>query len=191
MSRTGTGFAQKARDDRRAFHSSRFYGGHHGAASARVAEGGTLTLATGITSGGPGIVQIDSGAALVVDSSVIHNQMAFGGPASLILADAKAFKGTIGSFGSGDVIDVEKLAANTLTYAGGTLTLEHGSTVLDTLTFSGSYIASDFGLKADGHGGTDIVFAGAATVHDPAGSIWDGHDAGALGLRWMLMPHIA
>jgi hypothetical protein len=33
------------------------------------------------------------------DSSVIRNQILFGGPASLMPVDAKAFAGTIGSFG--------------------------------------------------------------------------------------------
>jgi len=156
-----------------------------------VAEGGTLTLATGLTGAGSGIVQIDSGAALVVDSFVHRSQIAFGGPASLMLVDPKAFAGTIGSFGSGDVIDVEKLAANTLTYAGGTLTLEQGSTVLDTLTFSGSYTAADFGLASDGHGGTNISFAGEPTDSAAAGGVWSAHDVGTPALALVLTPHSA
>ncbi len=159
-----------------------------------VAENGTLTLATGLSGGASGTVNINSGAVLVADSSVSGNQITFGGPASLILVDPKAFTGTIGSFGSGDVIDEKKVNATTLTYAGGTLTLEHGSTVLDTLTFSGSYTVADFSLSSDGHGGTDINFASDATDRTEsaaAGGVWHGHDASAPAFPLMLTTHFA
>ncbi len=156
-----------------------------------VAEGGTLTLATGLSGPASGTVQIDSGAVLVADSSVSGNQIRFGGPASLMLVDPKAFTGTIGSFGSGDVIDVKGLNANTLTYAGGTLTLEQGKTVLDTLTFSGSLTAADFSLAPDKNGGTDVTFAGSATVNASIGGVSHADDVGGQAFAWMLTSHIA
>ncbi len=156
-----------------------------------VAEGGTLTLATGLSGAASGTVQIDSGATLVANSSVSGNHMTFGGPASLILVDPQAFAGTIGSFGSGDVIDVQGVNANTLTYAGGTLTLENGSTVLDTLSFSGNYTLADFSLSPDGKDGTDISFSGSATTHASLGGLPLAHDVGALTLPLTWTPHVA
>jgi hypothetical protein len=155
-----------------------------------VAEGGTLTLATGLTSAGSGIVHIDSGAVLVADSFVQGGQIAFGGPARLLLVDPKAFTGTIASFGSGDVIDVESLAANKLTFAAGTLTLKHGSTVLDTLMVSGHLTAADFGLSSDGHGGTDVSFVSSTAAHISTGGLWSADDAAALAWHPILTPHI-
>jgi len=157
-----------------------------------VAETGTLTLAAGLSGAASGTVHIDSGAVLVADSTVSGNVISFGGPASLILVDPKAFTGTIGSFGTGDAIDMRKLVANSLTYAGGTLTLEHGKTVLDRLSFSGSYTAADFSLSSDGHGGTDIRFASGSTAPPSAfGRLWPTHDVAAPELHPMWAPHFA
>jgi hypothetical protein len=152
-----------------------------------VAEGGTLTLATGLS--GAGTVQINSGAVLVVDSSVSGNAMVFGGPATLLLVDPKAFAGTIGSFGSGDVIDVGKLAASSLAYANGTLTLEHGKTVLDTLHFSGSFTAADFSFASDGKGGTDISFVSSPAAHAAALGLSHADDASAAAVHPIFAPH--
>jgi hypothetical protein len=156
-----------------------------------VAENGTLTLATGLSGATSGTVQIDSGATLVAGSSVSGNQMVFGGPASLILVDPTAITGTIGSFGSGDVIDAEGLNANTLTYAGGTLTLEFNGTKLATLSFLGTYDASDFSLTSDGHGGTDISFTGSKADSPAAGGMWHTHDTSAPALPLTLTSHFA
>ncbi len=117
--------------------------------------------------------------------------MVFGGPASLILVTPTSFSDTIGSFGSGDVIDAEGLVANTLTYAGGTLTLELNGTALDQLTFAGSYDAADFSLTSDGHGGTDINFAGGGADRFAAGGVWHTHDASAPALPLLFTPHFA
>jgi len=66
----------------------------------------------------------------------------------------------LSGFGSGDVIDVQKIVATTLSFLSGTLTLENGGSAVDTLFFSGNLTQSDFSLSSDGQGGTDVLFSG-------------------------------
>ncbi len=155
-----------------------------------VAEGGTLTLATSLTSAGSGIVQIDSDAVLAVHAVSQLSQIAFAGPASLMLVAPKAFSGTIASFGSGDVVDAEKLAANKFTFEAGTLTLEHGSTVLDTLMFSGNLTAANFSIASDHHGGTDISFVSSSTAQAATGALLHANDVGALAQHPVTWNHL-
>jgi hypothetical protein len=158
---------------------------------AIVAQSGTLTLAAPISGTASGVLPIDGGAVLVADSSVSGVQLQFNGPANLILKDPTAVTSTISFFGTGDVIDVSGLNANTLTYSGGTLTLEHGSTVLDTLSIAGSYTAADFTLAPDGHGGTDISFAAGASEPASASDLWHETASGPQFLSWLVPPHVA
>jgi hypothetical protein len=87
------------------------------------------------------------------------------------------------------------LQAATLSFANGTLTLQNGDTVVETLLFAGDYTSANFTLSSDQHGGTDInyVATGADAVlpdfavgatgghspHDvPFGDKWVGSIAG-------------
>ncbi len=85
----------------------------------------------------------------------------------MLLRAPLAVTSTIAGFRTGDIIDLAKLDATALDFAGGTLTLSNGTTSLDELTFRGAYTAADFALSADGHGGTDVAFAAVApaTAH--------------------------
>jgi hypothetical protein len=155
-----------------------------------VAQGGTLTLATALTGAASGAVIINSGAVLVAEASVSGNQITFGGPAKLILAQPTQFSSTIGSFGSGDVIDAKNIDANGLAFSGGTLSLELNGTVLDMLSFSGNYTAADFGLTSDGNGGTDISFVSSSTTPASIGGVSPEHSASALDVP-LTLPHFA
>jgi hypothetical protein len=48
--------------------------------------------------------------------------------------------------------------ANALAFSNGTLTLENGNKVVDTLLFAGDYSSANFTLSADNKGGTDINY---------------------------------
>jgi hypothetical protein len=162
---------------------------------AIVAQSGTLTLAATVTGLQTASIAIEAGAALVAQAGVSGVVLSFGGPASLILADPLAVTSAIAGFGTGDVIDLKGLKANTLTYAGGTLTLEQNGATVDTLVFQGSYTAADFALKPDGHGGTDISFAGTANdlIHAAdfasVGGYWHALEDMPHAFPWALPQH--
>ena len=54
------------------------------------------------------------------------------------------------------MIDLQSLAATSLNYAHGTLTLSDAGHAVDTLAIAGNLVSADFGLRSDGHGGTDL-----------------------------------
>ena len=124
----------------------------------------TWTLTGSI--GGTGSVSIGTGATLTLYGAVSVPSITFaaGGDGKLVVGDPYQLTSTFGGFGAGDVIDLERLEASSLSYAGGTLTLYNGSEV-DKLRFSGSLTKANFALKSDGHYGTDVVFKGSPTEH--------------------------
>jgi hypothetical protein len=123
------------------------------------AEHGTLTL-HGPTSGA-GTVTIAAGATLAADGILsVTNLDLSGAGATLMLGKPAEVTSQLSGFGTGDVVDLEKLTATTFTYAGGTLTLLNGAQIVDTLSLAGSYTASDFTLQSDGSTGTDLLYAG-------------------------------
>jgi hypothetical protein len=72
----------------------------------------------------------------------------------LELADATTFKGTLTSFGAGDVIDLTTFGASTThSFAADVLTFKNGSNTA-TLDFSGSYTATDFSIASSASGTT-------------------------------------
>jgi hypothetical protein len=126
-----------------------------------AAHGGTLTIENSIA--GFGTMRIDGDATLVADGSlnVTHIAFGLGGGGDLVLAQPVPTQTpfpTFFGFGTGDKIDLQNLKATSLTFANGTLTLEHGSKILDSLTFSGDYTSANFTLASDHAGGTDILF---------------------------------
>jgi hypothetical protein len=112
--------------------------------------------------GGPGSLQLGAGSSVTLDGAVSIAHVAFGasGSAQLTL-DMPAQLGSVFSgFDTGDVIDLQGIAATSLSYANGTLSLlDSAQTVVDTLVFTGHYTQSDFALRADG-AGTEVVYAG-------------------------------
>jgi hypothetical protein len=131
---------------------------------------GTLT-ANG-TLEGPGSILIGSHASLHIlsDLDVAQVHFASGADATLSFAAGASVTTTISDFGNGDTIDIGEVA-NTLTYLGGTLTLENGDTSVATFTLAGHYTAANFHLESDEHGGTDISFVPASATALPGRTI--------------------
>ena len=139
------------------------------------------TLGGSIT--GTGSIQIGTGATLALRGAVSVPTIAFlgGGGETLKLGTPGQVTSTLQGFAAGDVVDAETVHATSLRYAGGTLTLYDGQSVVDTLTLLGKYAQSDFSLKADGHGGTNVVFSNTSLTepirtllgHLPASIPWE------------------
>jgi fibronectin-binding autotransporter adhesin len=153
------------------------------------AQGGTLTLHGGTS--GTGTVAIASGATLVADGALSVTNLDFtGAGATLVLMTPTDVTSSLSGFGTGDVVDLEKLVATTLTYAGGTLTLLNGTQIVDTLSLTGSYTATDFTLQSDGSQGTDLLYAGTQAPENGNSAVqdlqitrpgYDGPGAGFIG----------
>jgi hypothetical protein len=73
------------------------------------------------------------------------------------LATPTTFAGTFSGFTQGDVIDLLHVAATSAVFSGGVLRVANGATTVATLHFAGPYIASEFFVRSDGRGGTDIT----------------------------------
>jgi hypothetical protein len=133
-----------------------------------VDAGATWTL--GGTIAGAGTISVGGNATVSLTGTVSVATLAFAaaGNGLVSIAAPSAFTSAISGFGTGDVIDLAHLKAASLTYANGTLTLydAHGGAI-DTLSFAGAYGQSDFALMADGHGGTEILYAGALDARMP------------------------
>ncbi|HEV2159967.1 beta strand repeat-containing protein [Bradyrhizobium sp.] len=151
-----------------------------GAASATIVNGGVQFVygsATGTTvlsgtqyvqSGGSADdTTIGSGGLAFVHAGGTIDDVIFAGSnASLVLAQASAFTGTISGWQDHDSIDLGDIlfsdGVTSLAYAangdnsGGTLTVSDG-THTASLSLLGQYSAADFALSADGHGGTLIT----------------------------------
>jgi hypothetical protein len=116
------------------------------------------------------------------------DSIAFGANDLLVLGTPGWVTSVLSGFGTGDTIDLSGIAAGSLNYASGRLTLygldQH---VVDTLAFSANYNTNDFALHADGAGGTDIVFTGAPQGgHAAAGFT---HDTGAFHAALAALAH--
>jgi hypothetical protein len=124
--------------------------------------GGTITNAGTITGSGPNHVAINFGfgttdALLVVDQGSVIN-------------------GVIGGAGPGITIDYANQIITSESFSNGTLSLLDNNVLLGTLALSGlnSYDSSDFHLKSDHAGGTDITigipcFTTGTNISTPTG----------------------
>ena len=121
------------------------------------ASGGTLNLIGGIT--GAGTLEIDAGSTLSLSGSASSGQETKFEAATgrLVLGTPASFHSTIYDFIKGDTIDLSKVIAKSLAYSGHTLTVHESRGAALSLTFSGAYSQSSFGMTADGHGGTLIT----------------------------------
>jgi hypothetical protein len=121
--------------------------------------GVTLAIETAVT--GTGTLAVGGAGTLLTGAAVSGVSIDFTQyGATLSLAAPTSVTSTISGFQKGDVVDLQGLVANTLTYSGGTLTLSKGNTILDHLYFAGNYTQNDFTLKSDNSGGTDVIYAG-------------------------------
>jgi hypothetical protein len=158
---------------------------------ASAKEAPLLTIETAVT--GTGTITIAVGSTVVADGAVSGVGVDFAKYGTLTLAAPASVTSTLSGFHTGDVVDLQGLVANTLSYAGGTLTLSKGSVAVDKLYFSGSHTLGDFALQSDTMGGTDVVYSGtqahefgAAVPQDAAagGGAFHGERAVGFGVSW-------
>ena len=142
---------------------------------AITATAGTLAL-TGSVSGG-GTVLLQSGATLSAQGALGGVAVVFDGNATLALGAPTSVTSTLSGFGSGDVVDLEHLKADSLSYGGGILTLMEGTAVVDRISLAGHYNTANFALSADGHGGTDINFVASEAA---------GHGFRSAAFSWLM-----
>ena len=174
-----------------------------GKITALPSQGGSL-LALNAEASGSGTLVIGNGGTVTAMTAcdIDHIAFAASGSGTLNLITPLQDHFVLAEFAAGDVVDLGTLIADTLHYAGGALTLEDGGKVVDTLRFAGSYTMTDFSLKSDGHGGTEILFGAATphkdytnplnTLHDSGGSAslpWGGASDGPVGWFRELITH--
>ena len=101
-----------------------------------------------------------------LDGAVSIAAIAFGGSGheTLKLDFPTQVTSVFSGFGTGDAIDLAKIAATSLTYSAGTLTLfDANHSAVDTLAFTGTYHKADFNLVEQG-GGTELQYIGKAVA---------------------------
>jgi len=127
-----------------------------------VASGGSMSGATIYA----GTLELASGASVLIPSEV-----AFAGSGTLLVDGGTSFGWHVAGFGAGDQIDLEDIAFGTMTtkkgqnsqvsYTGdavsGTLSVTDGVHTAN-IALLGQYMASEFAVSNDGHGGTLITF---------------------------------
>ena len=146
-----------------------------GNAGLLAASGGTLVIGGSVT--GTGTAHILSGATMQFLSNVAATQtVAFeSGASTLDLAEAAGFAAHIAGFAAGDTVDLLGSAATTLSYAGGALTVDNGTTKIAKLAIRGKYATANFKLTSDGHGGSLIGYAAPHAVEPRPIGIAVGH----------------
>ncbi len=132
------------------------------------AAAGTLDLANKLA--GTGVLQIDKGATLEVDTTAASTLTATfnGAGATLALKAATKFAATLAGFVVGDTIDLLKIAATGASVnASDQLVIVDGATTVATLQLSGPYSGATFPFGPDTHGGTKITLLTAAGAPPP------------------------
>jgi VCBS repeat-containing protein len=107
-----------------------------------IAHGSTLTLSSAAST-----MTVNFGATINNDPNV------------LVLGDPAQFIGTINGFGPNDAVDLPGVNGAYLSQEGGLVLVWEGSTVVATLSFTGSFYENDFQLTDDGHGGETVSLA--------------------------------
>ena len=141
---------------------------------------------------------VDDGMTVEVSGSSDQQVTFAAATGTLALDNSSSFSGQISGFGGGDQIDLSDIfsgASTTLAYSaqgndlGTTLTVSDGTDTANLVLF-GQYLASDFAISSDGHGGTLItdplppaptVANGPTVVSDAANST--ATQAGALNIN--------
>lgn len=122
---------------------------------------GTLTLAGSVS--GSGILQIGSGAVLDFAGMVGGGESLrfLGSGGTLAVEQTGAFALPVAGFVAGDALDFTALdfaAGPSLALAGRSLTVNDG-THSAMVALAGSFVASDFQLMGDGHGGVLVGYS--------------------------------
>jgi hypothetical protein len=127
-------------------------------AGTLVASQGVLTIET--LSAGAGTLEVAASGtlALLAGASSCQPVNFLGSGGLLEIADTSQFAATLAGFGGANKIGLLSLAANSLSYSAGSLTVKEGSAVVASRQFSGSYATGSFTLGPDGNGGSLIGF---------------------------------
>lgn len=132
------------------------------AASAFTVQGGaTLDVASALSVAAIGNIDIASTGTLELGTNLppsLAVPISFAGPAAtLILTQAGVNSDNLTGFTASDTIDFRGVAAATsIEYAGTTLTLLDGSTVVASETVTGTFGAETLQLTSDGYGGVSV-----------------------------------
>ena len=115
---------------------------------------------------GSGSLLLDAGARVTIEGPLSIASIAFASGGETLCLDTTAKIGSVFSgFGTCDIIDLQNLQASSITYHNGTLKLfDAGGLLVQKLEVAGQYNQADFALKSDGHGGTDVIYAGSDAV---------------------------
>jgi trimeric autotransporter adhesin len=146
-----------------------------GSASGTIVSSGgfELVFSGGVASGttiGGGFMEVMSGGSVGGASGTAT----FAGSGSLQLDDSQHFLGRVGGFQSGTLLDLSDIpfVAGTTTVGfmsatgSGTLTVSDHNGHTANITLLGQFMAGQFNIAADGHGGT-VVFDPPVSSSDP------------------------
>jgi hypothetical protein len=161
-----------------------------GAVTGAITDDGTITASGGLLTlsgpvGGTGLLQIDVGATLDVNSASAGETISFlGSTGTLVDHQVGTIGAAISGFVAGDTIDLTSLTfapGAAATIAGGVLTVTSGATS-ETLHLTGISNATTFSVAADASGiGTDVTIDTAPPPSSMppvvATFVWNGNSA--------------
>ena len=135
-----------------------------GTLATTVTNEGTIAGAVGITD-----TSDNTSNTIVVGGTIIGSSgtaIAFGcSPDLLVIQPGAVLQGAIAGFQTVDTIELAGIVADGLSFAGGTLTISSGGSVVQTIGLAGAFVGSDFVLSPDG---TSI------TLSQPSGHVLSG-----------------
>ena len=123
------------------------------------ADGGTLITSGDVTGSGDVVIR---GGGHAHFAAVFDQNVTFTGAGTFELDHSQGHSGTVGGFGTGDVIDLNDLAYSgneTVTWTQGSgsgiLTINDNGTI-ENLTLNGNYTQGEFALTSNASGGTAV-----------------------------------
>jgi hypothetical protein len=129
---------------------------------------GTIDIAADLN--GSGTLIVAGGGTVTLEGAVSAAQtIAFNGPGTLVLDQAAFVPAAIQGFDASDVLILNGLSANAISYQAGDLRLDIGGGVTFDLGVSGGYTLSDFAVVQVGQD-TDIILNPTAVLCMAAGT---------------------
>jgi hypothetical protein len=141
-----------------------------------IADGaGSTIVISGVVNGGT--VEINNGIVDITKSSSEDVIFTATGSGGLVLAAASSYTGTVSGFGGGSHTNGSQLIDLTAkfnsnvhsSFSGGVLTITSGTNTVATINMSGSYVTSNFHLRA-GAGGIGTVITDPSVTEQQSGN---------------------